>query len=74
MIIINIDDNNGNNNDNNNNNDNYKNLISIQHIKWIFLFFKQAFGDHSLHYQVTFTSLIICNNNFIKMILSTQSN
>ena len=34
MIIINIDDNNGNiNDDNNNNNDNYKNLISIQHIK-----------------------------------------
>ena len=40
-----------------------------------FLFFKQAFGDHSrLHYQVTFTSIINCHNNFIKMILSTQSN
>ena len=74
MIIINIDDNNGNNNDNNNNNDNYKNLISIQHIKWIFLFFKQAFGDHSLHYHVTCRSIIVCNNNFIKIMLSTQSN
>ena len=50
-----------------------ENSISIQHIKWTFLFFKQAFGDNSLHYQVTFTSIIICNNNFIKMI-STQSN
>ena len=39
-----------------------------------FPFFKQTFGDHSLHYQVTFTSIIICNNNFIKMILLTQSN
>ena len=49
-------------------------------IKTQFLFsisnklFKQAFGDHSPHYQVTFTSIIICNNDFIKMILSTQSN
>ena len=78
MVIINIDDNNNSNNNNNNidnnNNDNYKNSISIQHIKWTFLFFKQASGDHSLHYQFAFTSLIICNNNFIKMILSTQSN
>ena len=56
-------------------------IISLERrIKTQFLFsisnkrFKQAFGDHSPHHQVTFTSIIICNNDFIKMILPTQSN
>ena len=49
---------------NNINNNNNNNNIAKQENK----------NSISIHYQVIFTSIINCNDDFIKMILSTQSN